>query len=718
MRAASPDSQRPSHKPPSVELPYGSSPLTITAGSGSWSHSASGTPGAPACAPAAAPCSPDPFADVSAYNAASAELDFEDSIRSDADAYNSANVAGDAIDAKLNASPAVDSDQGPGTESEDSEDEEWDTFALCRLCEKKVARVDLAAHSERCAAHYKDRQEGGLAIGEVQEMQATIRRSRRQALHALISAAVMQHKRVCAPLERLHLLSERLVLIEAEALTPLMRLAMLTQLTRELVFQLCSATSGSVFHTCATHLQAIVAGRLRRVQELIEELDDTAVPGTKGGFNPTTWDSRIGDSPIDSPTDGTAMRTSINDFKLLRQLNSGSFGTVWLAQKKTTGDVFALKAIRVELDDRREQEASLGVERTILFRHTSDFLLRCFFSFTSAQHAFFALEYMPAGDLDLMLDGLGCMSEDVARFYVAECMLGMFYLHEHAVLHRDIKPSNALIAANGHVKLADFGLSSSISRRKACGTLPYIAPEVLREEKGGAAVDLWSVGVMLHQLVTGSLPFLRAMTPKGMLNNIVSSPFHRGKQAKGEPMLGKLSPEASDVVQGLLRQEPSERPGSRSTNDLTSMAFFADVPWQRMLQTPPPFVPQLSGETDDSYFQSPEHWRPPSFTESPRTPQGGEEPRWRNPEREALVNVDQLLQLTREHGSPMPNRPNKGGDGSGGGSRRSSGSTDSPKRGPGGSRRSSGTTESSPVLALRPKTLDSGAGTSRLHGDD
>ena len=99
------------------------------------------------------------------------------------------------------------------------------------------------------------------------------------------------------------------------------------------------------------------------------------------------------------------VRPTINDFRLVRALNAGTFAHVWLAEKRTTGDVYALKAIRVDVTRLTEQgrlseqEASLGVEQSILFKHTSDFLLRCFFSFRSSEHVFFALEYMPAGDL-------------------------------------------------------------------------------------------------------------------------------------------------------------------------------------------------------------------------------------------------------------------------------------------------------------------------------
>jgi len=199
--------------------------------------------------------------------------------------------------------------------------------------------------------------------------------------------------------------------------------------------------------------------------------------------------------------------------------------------------VYALKAIRVDASKGPDQEASLRAERTILFKHTSEFLLRCYFSFSSAQHVFFALEYMAAGDLHQMLNDVGAFEESAACFYTAEVLMGMSYLHSKSVLHRDIKPSNVLVGASGHVKLADFGLSTSTLRRKACGTLPYIAPEILVPDYQGTsaatkAVDLWSVGVTLFEMTMGELPFDSTSTSAGqLLSTILDSPLYVNPEA-------------------------------------------------------------------------------------------------------------------------------------------------------------------------------------------
>jgi len=340
-------------------------------------------------------------------------------------------------------------------------------------------------------------------------------------------------------------------------------------------------------------------------------------------------------------------RVCINDFELLTKLNSGSFADVWLAKKVATGDIFALKTQRI-----RACEAaitSLGVEHKILFNHTSEFLLRCYFSFQTSDRVFFVLDFMPAGDLSGMLAKCGFLDETTTKFYIAECLSGMNYLHAHGVLHRDIKPSNVLISRSGHVKLADFGLSTSTQRRQACGTLPYVAPEVLanKEFETTAAIDLWSIGVMVHELMAGELPFTGAASSMNMLEKVTS-----GLKAGVPSKQLAFSDQSAQLIHHLLAFEPSQRLGLHDIQDLLGHAFFSGIDWDRLLEMQPPFVPVLASETDDVYFRSshlPQETKTPSFARDSQqvdtADTGMELCKWRQ-HPEELINVDQLLQLT------------------------------------------------------------------------
>jgi serine/threonine protein kinase len=183
-----------------------------------------------------------------------------------------------------------------------------------------------------------------------------------------------------------------------------------------------------------------------------------------------------------------------------------------------------------------------------------------------------------------------------ARFYLAEVMLGLDYLHALKILHRDIKPSNVLVAANGHIKLADFGLSSSSRRLRQCGTLPYLAPEMIREATADAALDLWAAGVLFYELVVGDKPF-SGETPNEVLGSILAAPM---AQRSGLDVI--FSPPAADLAIGLLNVEPRQRLGVDDFTQIRRHPFFASTPWDTMIHTEPPFVPQLAHPGDTSYF--------------------------------------------------------------------------------------------------------------------
>ena len=394
-----------------------------------------------------------------------------------------------------------------------------------------------------------------------------------------MTIAVQRHMLLCGPLEKLVDLGGQLLNNdEQDDLSPLHHLGRLTELARELA-QLKRAggseLGGSVFYSCASQLKAIIAEKIGHVQELID-------------LDPHALDH--GSRPLKRGSSFTG-KLGIKDFTMIRLLASGGFAQVWLAKKKSTGDVMAVKAMRKEHLRNTDQVTSINVEHAILAKHDSEFLVRAFYSFRSAHHVYFALEYMPGGDLSSMLAECGCIAEQSAAFYVAETLLGMHYLHTKRILHRDIKPSNVLIAENGHIKLADFGLSTSMMQHKKCGTLPYVAPEVPRDGSASEALDHWATGVLLYELIAGEPPF-RGNTPKQMLQNIMETPID----------MRPFSPVAASLIRSLLNIDPSLRLGASGFEEIQGHAFFAFTRWDSMMSQAPPFVPQLGGEDDDAYF--------------------------------------------------------------------------------------------------------------------
>lgn len=143
----------------------------------------------------------------------------------------------------------------------------------------------------------------------------------------------------------------------------------------------------------------------------------------------------------------------------MRPLTRGGFGNVFLVKKRQTGDVFAMKVVSRAMLSQKNAMGKMKTERDILAEIENPFVVKMFYSFTSKEKVFIVMEYLPGGDLFSLLQNLGTLGEDMARFYVAETILALEYLHSISVVHRDIKPDNLLISKTGHIKLVDFGLS-------------------------------------------------------------------------------------------------------------------------------------------------------------------------------------------------------------------------------------------------------------------
>lgn len=151
------------------------------------------------------------------------------------------------------------------------------------------------------------------------------------------------------------------------------------------------------------------------------------------------------------------------------------------------------------------------------------------------------------------------MSEDQARFYIAEISLGLLYLHKLNICYRDIKPENILIDLDGHIRIADFGLSKpNMDEREAaysfCGSPEYMAPEMLKKEGHHLQVDLYCLGVLLYELVVGIPPFYSKDVSK-IYYSIINDPI-------SFPDKITLSPQIKDLITGLLTKDPRKRLGS------------------------------------------------------------------------------------------------------------------------------------------------------------
>lgn len=161
-----------------------------------------------------------------------------------------------------------------------------------------------------------------------------------------------------------------------------------------------------------------------------------------------------------APSQSHAVAPSIEDFEILKRVSSGAYGKVYLCRKHATGDVYAVKVIRKKDLVFKNMVDQAMTERAALINTNNPFIVKLFYTFSSARHLYIVTEYAVGGDLYSLLQKLGRLSEAHAKQYAAEIVLALEYCHARGIIHRDLKPDNLLIAKNGHVKLTDFGLSN------------------------------------------------------------------------------------------------------------------------------------------------------------------------------------------------------------------------------------------------------------------
>lgn len=279
----------------------------------------------------------------------------------------------------------------------------------------------------------------------------------------------------------------------------------------------------------------------------------------------------------------------ISDYQIVELLSRGSYGQVYLARKRITGDLFAIKVLKKRTMVLRNQILNVRRERRVLMTTaTSPYVATLHYSFQSAEFLYLVLEYVPGGDVATLLRDVGCLSEEWALQYIAEIVIAVESVHSCHFLHRDLKPENLLIDANGHLKLSDFGLSMAIGERcthdgKVRGTPDYLAPESLANVELTSKADWWSVGCILFELVYGFPPFNDTS-----VSRIFSNIQHHRIAWPELPAEADVSAPVKDLISGLLVPNVDERFGSK---DIRNHPVFATVDWDHVYDKPALYIP-------------------------------------------------------------------------------------------------------------------------------
>ncbi|KAF9959247.1 Serine/threonine-protein kinase ark1 [Modicella reniformis] len=245
---------------------------------------------------------------------------------------------------------------------------------------------------------------------------------------------------------------------------------------------------------------------------------------------------------------------TLDDFELAKPLGKGMFGQVYLMRERQSGYIVALKVILKSELLKYKMEHQLRREIDIQSNLKHKNILRLDTFFHDKTRIYLVLEYAPQGELYKKLKQMNQFPEWQASKYIYELASALAYLHRKHIIHRDIKPENLLLGIHGELKISDFGWSvhaPSSRRTTICGTLDYLAPEMVEGKDHSSPVDLWSLGVLCYEFLVGTPPF-------EVLDEDVQKTYD--KIAKVDLFIPKhVSEEAKDLIRKLLRYLPDQR---------------------------------------------------------------------------------------------------------------------------------------------------------------
>jgi serum/glucocorticoid-regulated kinase 2 len=285
-----------------------------------------------------------------------------------------------------------------------------------------------------------------------------------------------------------------------------------------------------------------------------------------------------------------------DDFELLTVIGKGSFGKVMQVRKKDDGKIYAMKVLRKDTIVARKQVAHTKAEKNILMRIQHPFIVNLNYAFQTKDKLYMILDYINGGELFFHLKKEGRFTESRVKLYAAEIVCALAHLHSLDIVYRDLKPENILLDSEGHICITDFGLSKKLEAEgdthTFCGTPEYLAPEVLKGHGHGIAVDWWSLGTLLFEMLTGLPPFY-AQNVNVMYQKILSGELR---------FPNYISEDAKSLLEGLLTRDPNARLGTKGGDEVKAHPWFADIQWDKLLkkEIEPPFKPKVRSVDDTS----------------------------------------------------------------------------------------------------------------------
>eukprot|EP01064_Diplonema_japonicum_P017409 TRINITY_DN2553_c0_g1_i1.p1 TRINITY_DN2553_c0_g1~~TRINITY_DN2553_c0_g1_i1.p1 ORF type:complete len:608 (+),score=113.31 TRINITY_DN2553_c0_g1_i1:99-1922(+) len=289
-------------------------------------------------------------------------------------------------------------------------------------------------------------------------------------------------------------------------------------------------------------------------------------------------------------------KPELQDFELQTTIGRGSFGKVMKVVHRLDGKTYALKTLAKDAILKDSIIDKVRGERQSLADISHPFLSSLQYAFQTPDKLYLVMHYFPGGDLKFHLKSRNVFKEPMAAFYTAQLVMALGYLHSKSILYRDLKPANIVINSDGYAVLTDFGMAKRCARKRTssfCGTDIYMAPEIIAEREYGVAVDWWSLGILVYEMLVGKPPF-DSDDPCQLYDMITDN------EVKYPSV---LSPHARSFLQKTLCKDEQKR--LCEMDEVQKQSFFSSIDFKKLLakELPPPFKPNLE-KSDTRYFDT------------------------------------------------------------------------------------------------------------------
>ncbi|XP_062311608.1 G protein-coupled receptor kinase 6-like isoform X2 [Osmerus eperlanus] len=284
-----------------------------------------------------------------------------------------------------------------------------------------------------------------------------------------------------------------------------------------------------------------------------------------------------------------------NTFRQYRVLGKGGFGEVCACQVRATGKMYACKKLEKKRIKKRKGESMALNEKQILEKVNSRFVVSLAYAYETKDALCLVLTLMNGGDLKFHIYHMGEAGFDETRavFYAAELSCGLGDLHRERIVYRDLKPENILLDDHGHIRISDLGLSVYVPEGQTIkgrvGTVGYMAPEVVKNERYTFSPDWWALGCLLYEMIEGQSPFQQRK------KKVKREEVERLVRDVEEEYSHKFSDDAKSLCQMLLAKEPNERLGCQGggASEVKAHPIFRSINFKRLEAGIPkaPFIP-------------------------------------------------------------------------------------------------------------------------------